>query len=150
MNEAASGTSSAPQVDKVSTDPSDVTEPVTSASSGDLLVDMTGSKVESTDEETVQDGEVVVVEPLPRDAPRTPSLRLMRLTATLDEKHENIAETKLEINKKIASDTLNPSDPTEDSLERIKSEASLVDGFYIVDRNFTYDDYLRLVVKKKA
>ena len=84
MNEAASGTSSAPQVDKVSTDPSDVTEPVTSASSGDLLVDMTGSKVESTDEETVQEGEVVVVEPLPRDAPRTPSLRLMRLTATLN------------------------------------------------------------------
>ena len=91
-------------------------------------------------------GEAVVVDRLPRDAPRIPSLRLMRLTATLDEQFEDIVDTKLEISKKIAADILS----ADAAKEPVKSDISLVDGFYIVDRNFTYDDYLRLVVKKKT
>ena len=92
--------------------------------------------------------ESAAVEPLPRNAPRTPSLRLMRITASLDERFENVADTKIEISKKIAADIAS-GEALKDARDQVATDISLVDGFYIVDRNFTYDDYLRLVVKKK-
>ena len=111
--------------------------------------ELSGSTEPESSYSSADRGEAVVVDRLPPDAPRIPSLRLMRLTATLDERFENIVDTKLEISKKIASDNV-LADTANELLNQVQSDNSPVDGFYIVDRNFTYDDYLRLVVKKKS